>query len=330
MIVNPKAHADLARLVRHISSQLALGRSMDEAINLLKDKVDENDVSKVEFIASLLKGETRESAALSPYKVGLYATLSKLIAVVGKHDGQMVNLFEHLNEALSITQNNVKNLWKGLNGLLVYVFSVGVIATVCLSIYTVKVAPQFEDLYSNFGASLPEFTLTVFQFTEFLSDWWLLIFPIVGLVLLQLFRLGNKIHSFEPLDKSFSMLPGTRSLYKLHFRYVFIGYAYLIYKGGVDSHTAINESLVLMGRSEDGLALLENDSSLTDVNIALQTGTLGPELEYQFQNLESDYLGALAALREKITIVSQVFLALIVGAIVIAMYLPIFSLGQVM
>lgn len=53
-----------------------------------------------------------------------------------------------------------------------YPAAVILVAAVVTSILLIKVVPQFESVFSGFGAELPAFTLMVIGLSEFMQEWW--------------------------------------------------------------------------------------------------------------------------------------------------------------
>lgn len=330
MIFNAQAHDDLYRLIRHIENQINKGSTLDEAIEKLRT-ISTTDNQKIDFLASLLKGTSSDQLQLSPYKIGSYHTLVSLVNLLASSEANIKGSLKALNQCLTVNRNNANKLWKGIKGLAIYLVVILSLALTCTGIYTIKVLPQFQDMFGSMGDALPDFTILVMRFSEFLMNWWFLIMPLFILLIYQLFRLGTKISSLEPLNKALIFIPGVRNLYTLHFKYLLICYSHILIAGGMESKKALNEALDLLNKDSTTKPFdaFKKDNSLSDISIAYEIGTLTSEIEYQFENVEYEYLNELTRIREKITLFSQLTLALVVGSIVIAMYLPIFQMGQV-
>lgn len=330
MIFNAQAHDDLHRLIRHIENQINTGSTLDEAIEKLRT-ISTTDNQKIDFLASLLKGDSGDQLQLSPYKIGSYHTLVSLVNLLASSEANIKGSLKALNQCLTVNRNNANKLWKGIKGLAIYLVVILSLTFICTSIYTIKVLPQFQDMFESMGGALPDFTILVMGLSEFLMNWWFLIMPLFLLLIYQLFRLGTKISSLEPLNKAVTFIPGLKNLYKLHFKYLLICYSRILISGGMQSKRALNEALELLNKdaTSHSFDALKKDNSLGDISIAYEIGTITSEIEYQFENIEYEYLNELTRIREKITLFCQLTLALIVGSIVIAMYLPIFQMGQV-
>ena len=71
-----------------------------------------------------------------------------------------------------------------------YPIAVLVIAGIVTGILLVKVVPQFEVVFSGFGADLPAFTQMVVDASEFMQAWWLIILLMIG----GLYALYKQMH----------------------------------------------------------------------------------------------------------------------------------------
>jgi hypothetical protein len=147
----------------------------------------------------------------------------------------------------------------------------------------------------------------------------------------QLFKLGNKIATLEPTGTGLKLVPGAYRLTRLHFKYLIVNYTHILISGGMKSTDAFFNALRLIEDKplDSSLKKVERNGLFKDILIAKELDTLGPEIEHAFNSIEYEYFGELGRFREKIMLALQLTVAVIVGALVIAMYLPIFQLGQV-
>jgi len=61
-----------------------------------------------------------------------------------------------------------------------YPIAVVVVAVIVTAILLIKVVPQFQDVFSSFGAELPAFTQFVIGISEMLQEWWLVVMAGLG------------------------------------------------------------------------------------------------------------------------------------------------------
>jgi len=232
---------------------------------------------------------------------------------------------------LQVSHNTANQIFGGIKALTIYLAVILSLALVCTTIYTVKVLPQFDAMFDSMGAELPLFTQTVLGISEFLTLWWWLLFPLVFFMIYQLFKLGNNIAALEPTGMSLRFIPGGYKLTRLHFKYLLVNYTYILITGGMKSREAFYSALKLIEDkpTDESLKNVQKNGFMEDICVAEELDTLGPEIEHAFHNVEHEYMDVLGKIREKVMLTLQITVAAVVGAIVVAMYLPIFQMGHV-
>jgi len=229
--------------------------------------------------------------------------------------------------------------------------SVVTVAIVVIWVIMVWVIPAFKAVFSSFGADLPAPTLIVMAMSDFFVTWWWLMAMIIfgtisGLILLikrspsfRLLwdRLILKIPIVGPIIEKATIARWTRTLSTM-------------FAAGVP----LVESLDAVGGASGnalfaaGTKKIQTDvstgTSLTNAmmntqlfpNMVLQMtqigeesgsldGMLGKVADFYEREVD-DAVAALSSLLEPIIIV---FLGVVIGGLVVAMYLPIFKLGTV-
>ncbi|MFT6908325.1 MAG: type IV pilus assembly protein PilC [Oleiphilaceae bacterium] len=330
---------DIIQLVRHIEHLILNGLSLDESLAKL-DASKVASTAQLQLVRALLKNKDDESKADPIYADNGLSEISSLIATLYQHKCSPEQAVPALSHSLSIDQNYMSQIWKGLQSLASYVISVVVVICICLSIFSTKVIPQFEDMFNGFGAQLPAFTEFVVQGTNAIGDIW----PIIILIGAALYMVSKKRISrrggLKPMHRFWSQIPFTKNLYRTHFRYLLICFTHILIKGGLDSKVALESSLRLLGSkitdieqtsaSKNLPEILKETAELKSIADAYQIDTVPREIEFQLARIEQDYLLVIANLRERLSSIIQILLGLMVGGIIIAMYLPIFSMGSAM
>jgi len=330
---------DIIQLVRHIEHLILNGLSLDEAMA----KLDSSQVASPEqrqLVRGLLKNKNEESIIDSLYKGKGLREISSLISTLYQHKCSPEQAVPALSHSLSIDQSYMSKIWEGLQSLTSYAISVIVIVSVCLSIFSTKVIPQFEEMFIGFGAQLPEFTAFVMQGANTIGDIWpLMILIAVTLYIVLKKRVSNK-GGLKPMHRFWMLFPLTRNLYQTHFRYLLICYTNILVKGGLDSKIALESALKLLNTKIKATVqtiapshltdLLNETAELSSIADAYKINTVPREIDFQLSRIEEDYLLVIAKLRERVSNLMQILLGIIVGGIIIAMYLPIFSMGSAM
>ena len=323
---------DIIQLVRHIEHLILNGLSLDESLA----KLDASRVANPEqrqMIRALLKNED-EASKVEPFYTGKeLREISSLIATLYQHRCSPEQAVPALSHSLSIDQNYMRQIWGGLKSLTSYAISVIVVVSVCLSVFSIKVIPQFVDMFDGFGAQLPEFTTFVIQIANTLGNVWPWIIVIaVALYIISKKRSSNR-GGLKPMHQFWTLLPLTRSLYQIHYRYLLICYTHILIKGGLGSKVALKSALRLLDKKTTDTEqsdtqtplpdLLKETTELCSIADAYQIDTISREIEFQLTRIEQDYLTVIAKLRERLSSLMQILLGLIVGGIIC--YFPIYS-----
>lgn len=271
------------------------------------------------------------------------------IIEVGEHSGRLPESFLALAESISRRQNLQQMAKKAL----IHPIAVMIVAMAVTYFILVGLVPTFESLFAENGASLPKATQWVvavaryLQSSSFLS---LLFFIFVGMFFVRhRFRMQEKFR--YKLEGILFSLPGVgrfqQQLLSAHYAEV-LG---ILLSSGV----SIGKALTILGESfnnlhfknavKDQLTWVEAGGSLvkgmeeselfsplmlTMVRVGEESGQL-PEMlsrlaELQKREIE-DLVDQLMAFLEPTLIV---LIGLVIGGIVVALYLPLFSLGEVL
>ncbi len=155
MITNEKTVDQLAMVSRLLAYQREKGESTASAIKALNAKLPEHYGPSIHTVEGLLKGD---DVVLTGYSAGPFELLSKLITIVRKENGDVGQLFVSTQETLRDAMVRAREYWSGFNALISYLVFVFSLAIVVISLFTIKVLPQFSDTFFNMGHELPEFT----------------------------------------------------------------------------------------------------------------------------------------------------------------------------
>ena len=161
------------------------------------------------------------------------------------------------------------------------------------------------------------------------------IFPVVILILTLLvvvcvlcaYHIRVRVAQFRPLSRLASWIPGVKKLSDVYSYFLFVQYSTVLHKSGVPADAAIQHGEAfsnLKHANQKSLGLWR-----TAVNSAGQMGALLTELEYQCDQISSMFGKYMIIVRERLTLWVQVILGLLVGTLIVAMYLPIFKMGEV-
>ena len=123
-----------------------------------------NEVSSGNSFAASVRAQPRE------YFDDLFCNLIEA--------GEQAGALETMLDRLATYKEKSEALKAKIKSAMNYPIAVLVIAGIVTAILLIKVVPQFDMVFSGFGAELPEFTQMVVAMSEFMQKWWLIILGI--------------------------------------------------------------------------------------------------------------------------------------------------------
>jgi type IV pilus assembly protein PilC len=226
-----------------------------------------------------------------------------------------------------------------------------VVAIIVSAILLIKVVPQFESVFSSFGADLPGFTLFVIGISQALQKWWfaiLFVFFIIAFGFVQAKKRSEKFRN--SLDRIALKAP---IIGDIIYKSSIARYARTLsttFAAGVplvealDSVSGATGNIVFKNAvnqiKQDVTSGMQLNFSMRATQVfpsmAIQMTAIGEEsgaLDSMLDKVASYYeaevdnaVDGLTALMEPLI---MSVLGVLVGGLVIAMYLPIFQLGNV-
>ena len=278
---------------------------------------------------------------------GHFDTLYCNLVAAGEASGTL----DAILDRLATYKEKILAIKSKIKSALFYPISVIVVAIVVIWIIMVFVIPSFKKVFSSFGADLPAPTLIVIAMSEWVVAWWWLVFLIIlstivgtGIMLKRstAFRYGFdrlmlKIPIIGGVLEKATIARWTRTLQTMFAAGVPLVES-LDAVGGASGNAVYEQATKRIQTEVSTGTSLTNSMSNTGlfptmvlqmIQIGEESGSLdnmlGKIAEY-FEREVDDAVAALSSLLEPIIIV---FLGVVIGGLVVAMYLPIFKLGSV-
>jgi len=289
---------------------------------------------------------------------------SALSEALGKHPVQFDELFRNLVKAgesagvldtvldtVATYKENIEALKGKIKKAMFYPAMVVAVALLVSAILLVFVVPQFKEVFANFGAELPAFTLLVINLSEFMVKYWFLIFGVIAGTIVAFIMLKKRSPAFAHfLDRLVLKLPVIGKIMHEAALARFSRTLAVTFAAGVPLVEALETVAGATGNTvyEQAVKRVRDDVAVGyQVNVAMKQTNLFPHMVVQmtaigeeagaldtmlykvaeFYEMEvNNAVDALASLLEPIIVV---MLGVIVGSMVVAMYLPIFKLAAV-
>jgi type IV pilus assembly protein PilC len=265
--------------------------------------------------------------------------------------GEAAGILDTLLDRLATYMEKILAVKSKIKSALFYPVSIIVVAFIITSIIMIFVIPAFKELFSNFGADLPAPTLMLMAVSDFFVAYWYLIFGGLGGGLYAFFytwkrnkqmqivmdRLLLRIPIFGPLVRKATIARWTRTLSTMFAAGVPLVESLDSVAGASGNAVYSDATKSIQHQVSTGTSLTAAMQStevfpsmvLQMVAIGEESGSLDAMLAKVADFFESEVDDAVAAISSLMEPVIMVVLGTLIGSMVIAMYLPIFKMGQV-
>jgi type IV pilus assembly protein PilC len=264
--------------------------------------------------------------------------------------GEQAGILDSLLDRLATYKEKILAIKGKIKSALFYPISILVVAFVITAVIMIFVIPAFKDLFSSFGADLPGPTLFVMAVSDFFVKFWYLIFGSIGGAIWFFFYTWKRSKKMQmTLDRLFLRVPvfgevirkatiarWSRTLSTMFAAGVPLVEALDSVAGASGNYVYYEATKRIQGEVSTGTSLtvaMQNAEVFPNmvvqmVAIGEESGSLDAMLSKVadfFEREVDDAVDALSSLMEPII---MVVLGTLIGGMVIAMYLPIFKMGQ--
>jgi type IV pilus assembly protein PilC len=342
-IGNPVKLQDIVIYLRQFATLIKAGVTIVDATNILAMQTDSKKLAAAlrEIESELRQGHPYSNAAEKHKKI--FEPMFINMVRAGEAGGNMEETLERLAEHFE-KQHNTR---QKIKSAMAYPVVVGIIAVAVVIFLLVSVVPTFVGMFADFGADLPAITQFVLNASEFMQAyWWLLILLAVGFGLgLKVLNDNKKTRYYMDLMKLRIPIFGkmlqkaalarmTRTLSSLFSSGVPILQALGIVESVVENDVI---SRVIRASRDD----LARGRSLTGpmkehwafpplttqmISIGEETGSLDAMLSKIAEFYEKEVDNSTEKIKSLIEPLMIVFLAGIVGVIVLAIMVPMFDM----
>jgi type IV pilus assembly protein PilC len=340
---------DITSFTRQLSTLLKSGIPMLQSCALL----EKSQPPGHRMIALLSQIQTDlKSGLMLTHILQKYPKLFSPLYCSMIHAGEQSGSLDCLLDTLSIHLENRETIKKKIKKALTYPIAITIIAILITVGLLIVVIPQFQTLFSDFGATLPAFTQALITLSVFLNTHGVLmiLFVIISLSgLVQVYRC-SKLFA-ERTHQLLLRLPIIGTLIHKSAVARFSRVLSITLAAGLPLTNALKEVSSVTGNPCYGKATLqikEDISKGLSLRLALENTQLFPNLAIHLLGLGEDS----GALEEMLTKTAELYeeeleyaldtlssfleptimalLGLLIGSLVLALYLPILKLGTVL
>jgi type IV pilus assembly protein PilC len=263
--------------------------------------------------------------------------------------GESAGVLETVLDTIATYKENLEALKGKIKKALFYPAAVIAVAILVSAILLIFVVPQFKEVFSNFGADLPAFTLMIIAMSEFMiSYWWLMLVSVIGTGVAFIMAKNRSLAFSQFLDRMILKLPVIGQVMHNSAIARFSRTLAVTFKAGVPLVEALDTVAGATGNTvyEKAVKRIRDDVSVGyQVNLAMKQVNLFPHMVMQMTAIgeeagaldsmlfkvaefyEQEVNNAVDALSSLIEPMIMVVLGVLIGGMVVGMYLPIFKLG---
>lgn len=339
--------SDISIFARQLATMMDSGVPLVQSFEIIGKGHENQGMSDLlNAVKTDIEGGTTLSEALAKHPLQFDELFCNLVQA-GEHAGILDNILDKIATYKEKTELIKAKIKKAMT----YPIAILVVAFIITVILLIFVIPQFEQLFSGFGADLPAMTKFVVAMSKWMQEWWWVLIAVIGITIKVASETKKRSKPFNIfLDKALLKFPIIGAI--LH-KAAIARYARTLstmFAAGVPLVEAMESVSGAVGNVvyRDAVIKMRDEVSTgTQINVAMKQANLFPHMVIQmtaigeeagsvdtmlskvadFYEAEvDDAVDNLTALLEPII---MAFLGVVIGGLVIAMYLPIFQMGKV-
>jgi len=338
---------DIAFFTRQLATMLRAGVPLLQAFEIVARGHGNARFSRLMMdIKNKIEAGSSMSQAFREYPKYFDQLYCNLVAA-----GEASGTIDAILERLATYKEKILAIKGKIKSALFYPISVITVAIVVVWIIMVWVIPAFKKVFTNFGADLPAPTLIVMAISDWVVVWWWLVALIIAGAIFGFFAGRRRSAAFRyTTDRLMLKLPVIGAILEKATIARWTRTLQTMFAAGVplveslDAVGGASGNAVYVAATRKIQTEVSTGTSLTNAmanthlfpTMVLQMTQIGEEsgsldnmlgkIADYFEREVDDAVAALSSLLEPIIIV---FLGVVIGGLVVAMYLPIFKLGAV-
>ncbi len=338
---------DVTLFTRQLATMMKSGVPLLQAFDIVGKGHSNPAVSKL--LASIkadVETGSSLSAAFRKYPLHFDNLFCNLVGA-----GEQAGILDSLLDRLATYKEKILAIKRKIKSALMYPISIIVVAFVITAVIMIFVVPAFKELFSGFGADLPGPTLFVMAISDFFVSYWWAIFGAIGFGLWFFFYTWKRSEKMQAtMDRLLLKLPIFGEVIRKATLARFARTLATMFTAGVPLVEALDSVAGASGNRVyyDATKKIQSEISTgTSLTVAMQNAEVFPNMMLQmtaigeesgaldsmlskvadfYEGEVDDAVEGLSSLMEPII---MVVLGVLIGGLVIAMYMPIFKLGQV-
>jgi type IV pilus assembly protein PilC len=338
---------DIAILSRQLATMLKAGIPLVQSFDIIGTGHDNPGVQKlVMAVKADVEGGTNLADALSRHPLYFDDLFVSLVTA-----GEQAGALETLLDKIATYKEKTEAIKKKIKKALFYPIAVMVVAFIVTNILLIFVIPEFESLFTGFGADLPSFTRMVIDLSHFVrSQGWMIAIGFAAAISGYIYvkKRSKKLRIIQ--DKVMLKLPIIGPILEKACIARFARTLSTMFSAGVPLVEGLGSVAGACGnivyeigvnQIKDEVATgarlqqcMENTNLFPNMVIQMiavgeESGSLDEMSAKVADFYEDDVDNAVDGLSSLLEPMIMAILGVLVGGLVVAMYLPIFKMGAV-
>ncbi len=341
--ITPK---DIAIFARQLAVMMSSGVPLVQSFEIMGKGADNPNLRTLIFtIKGDIEGGTTMAEAFKVHPKYFDDLTCNLI-----HAGEQAGILEELLDKIATYKEKTEALKSKIKKALFYPLAVIIVAFIITAILLIFVIPQFEALFEGFGADLPALTKFVVDLSKFFQEQWYLVFGGIGAAVYGFGQAKQRSRTFrETLERLSLSAPIIGNLLNKAAIARFARTLSTMFAAGVPLVEAMESVAGAVGNvvyREAVLQMRDNIATGTSITSSMEGVNVFPNMVIQMTSIgeeagsldtmlgkvadfyEQEVDDAVDGLTSLLEPLIMAFLGVVVGGLVLAMYLPIFKMGD--
>ncbi|WP_342805004.1 type II secretion system F family protein [Alteromonas sp. M12] len=338
---------DICVLSRQIATMLGAGVTLIQTIDMIAQGHAKQSMRRMlTEIANEVKAGNPLSSALRKHPDQFEDLYCDLVET-----GEQSGALETIYDRIATYKEKAEALKSKIKKAMFYPIAVVVVAFIVTTILLIFVVPQFQEIFSSFGAELPAFTLFVLAISQFVQDFGIFIAAGTAIAAVLFMRAHKKSKNLQDkVDMLILKIPIIGEILKKASIARFTRTLATTFAAGVPLIGALDSAAGASGNAvfRDAILFIKREvAGGMQMNTAMRATGVFPDMVTQMiaigeeSGAVDDMLSKIATIYEAevddmvdgltslLEPMIMAVLGVVIGGLIIAMYLPIFQMGNV-
>ncbi|HEU4880546.1 MAG TPA: type II secretion system F family protein [Gemmatimonadaceae bacterium] len=334
---------DIVILTRQFSTMINAGLPLVQAMTILADQSQNKTLSEImrKVVFDVESGNT-VADALSKHPQAFTNLYVNMVAA-----GEAGGILDTILMRLATFMEKNDALVRKVKGAMIYPGVIMSVAAIAVTVLLIFVIPVFENLFTSAGLALPLPTRIVMGASRFLKGYWYIVLAVIGTATFLFRRYNATSDGKLKVDKFMLKVPVLGDVLRKSAVSRFTRTLGTLISSGVSILDGLEITAKTAGNRVVQDAIMESRSSIAGgdtiaqplkksgvfppmvismISVGEQTGGLDEMLSKIADFYDEEVDAAVSNLLSLLEPVMIVFLGVVVGGMVVAMYLPIFDM----